>query len=69
MLNRLQHEPVARSLGFTTPQLLEIRLTPLFPDSLNPVSSLPPELQATMLFTDFAPLSVFVPDQVFNSMK
>ncbi|KAI0786694.1 AhpD-like protein [Abortiporus biennis] len=65
----LQHEPVARSTGLTTAQLLEIRMTPAFLGPLTPKSTLSKELQAALLFADWSSKNVHVPQPVFNGLK
>jgi len=62
----LQHEPVGRSEGLTTAQLLAIRLTAPFEEN---VQVLGPSLSAAMLFTDWTTKTAKVPDDVFKGLQ
>lgn len=80
--DRLQHEPVGRSAGLTTADLLYIRFAPAFSGTINNASSLAnstsppqfanttlsPSLSAAMEFTDWSTKSVFVPQPVFDNL-
>ncbi|PSR72841.1 hypothetical protein PHLCEN_2v11290 [Hermanssonia centrifuga] len=65
----IQHEPVGRSAGLTTEQLLEIRLTPAFLGPVSPKTHLTPALSAAMNFADWVTKAVYVPQPVYDSLK
>ncbi|KAH8107982.1 carboxymuconolactone decarboxylase, partial [Cristinia sonorae] len=68
----IQHEPIARSLGLTTAQLLEIRLLPPLTSSSSspsPSSLLPPALLAAIAFADYSTKEVKVPKAVFDALR
>ncbi|KAL0570509.1 hypothetical protein V5O48_011455 [Marasmius crinis-equi] len=65
----LQHEPVGRSAGLTTEQLLTIRLAPPFFEGMNLTSVLGEPLTAALAFTDWITKSIRVPDDVFNNLR
>ncbi|KAI0072659.1 4-carboxymuconolactone decarboxylase [Panus rudis PR-1116 ss-1] len=65
----LQHEPVARSVGFTTEQLREIRFEPAFLEPANPNSKLTEQQRAALLLADFMTKSIKVPQPVFDGLK
>jgi alkylhydroperoxidase family enzyme len=66
---RIQHEPVGRSEGLTTQQLIAIRRTPAFVQDPNLTGILGPSLSAAMEFADWITKSVHVPDKVFANLK
>jgi len=74
----LQHEPVGRAEGLTTPQLQAIRLTPsLVPPSGKShegqqpqlAKTLGAQLAAALEFTDWSTQAVRVPNDVFESTR
>jgi len=65
----LQHEPVGRSEGLTTEQLLVIRNSPPFVMNESDKKILGPALMAAMSFTDWITKNVHVPDDVFQGLK
>ena len=65
----IQHEPVARSVGFTTEQLREIRFRPAFAPQLNPKHPLNASQNAALLMADFMTKNVNVPKHVFDGLK
>jgi alkylhydroperoxidase family enzyme len=66
----IQHEPVGRSVGLTTNQLLAIRLTPPFPheNGVDLRDTFEPDLIAALEFTDHITKNIAVPDAVFNGL-
>ncbi|KAF7332398.1 putative glycosidase C21B10.07 [Mycena kentingensis (nom. inval.)] len=64
----IQHEPVGRTEGLTTEQLLVIRLSP--PGILTPADRriLGDELSAALLFSDVIAKNVAVPDNVYANL-
>ncbi|KAI0066079.1 4-carboxymuconolactone decarboxylase [Artomyces pyxidatus] len=73
----IQHEPVGRSEGLTTAQLLTIRFAPPFVgsiDAFSPTSSqgestLSSELKAALDFADWSTSAVYVPTQIYHNLR